>query len=462
MEIGHKDLIWNYTATFFKIASSVLLFPMILRMMPTETVGIWSIFITITAFSSLIDFGFGPSFTRNITYVFSGVKSLKVLGFEKVETDNLDIDYGLLKSVILAMKAIYLKFSLLLFFLLSTVGTYYIYTILQNYTGNLKEVYISWVILCLLNTYNLYTLYYDSLLQGKGMVKKSKQIIIVGQITYLIIASFFIILKFGLIAIVAAQASSILIVRLLSFNSFFTKDLRNCLENAIPKQKKDVLKAIYPNAYKIGLTSLGGFMVQRASIIIGSLYLPLSDIASYGITMQLITIIAGLSSIFLATFLPKIITYRVSNEIQKIKEVYIKGLFVLMLTYLFGGVGILIFGNYGLRFIESQTVLLPNLILLMALILSLEQTNLILAGNILLTKNEVPFYKSSLISGVLIIIGLLIYFNFYKINLWGMILVPLFIDFLYQAWKWPLEVKKDLNINRNDFILTLSNLKKIR
>jgi len=460
MEIGNKDLIWNYTATFLKIASSVLLFPIILRMLPTETVGIWSIFITITAFSSLIDFGFGPSFTRNITYVFSGVKTLKVLGFEKVETDNLDIDYGLLKSVILAMKAIYLKSALLLLLLLSTVGTYYIYTISQNYTGDLKEVYISWVILCLLNTYNLYTLYYDSLLQGKGMVKKSKQIIIVGQITYLIIASFFIILKFGLIAIVAAQAASILIVRLLSFYSFFTKDLRNYLENAIPKQKRDVLKAIYPNALKIGLTSLGGFMVQRASIIIGSLYLPLSDIASYGITMQLIAIIAGLSSIFLATFLPKIIKYRVSNEIQKIKEVYIKGLFVLMLTYLFGGVGIIIFGNYGLKFIESQTVLLPNLILFMALILSLEQTNLILAGNILLTKNEVPFYKSSLISGVLIIIGLLIYFNFYKINLWGMILVPLFIDIIYQAWKWPLEVKKDLNINKNDFILILCNFKK--
>jgi len=96
----------------------------------------------------------------------------------------------------------------------------------------------------------------------------------------------------------------------------------------------------------------------------------------------------------------------------------------------------------------------------MALILSLEQTNLILAGNILLTKNEVPFYKSSLISGVLIIIGLLIYFNFYKINLWGMILVPLFIDIIYQAWKWPLEVKKDLNINKNDFILILCNFKK--
>ena len=158
-------------------------------MMPSEMVGIWSIFMTITAFAAMLDFGFGSSFTRNVTYVFSGVRNLKVNGFEFVPLEDQTIDYGLLKGVNTAMRWFYLRMSIILFLLLSIFGTWYITSLLQNYKGDPQEVYIAWAILCLINTYNLYTLYYDSLLQGKGLIKRSKQIVIIGQSVYLTIAT---------------------------------------------------------------------------------------------------------------------------------------------------------------------------------------------------------------------------------------------------------------------------------
>ena len=89
--------------------------------MPSEKVGIWSIFMTITAFSTLLDFGFSSSFTRNVTYVFSGVRNLKVKGFEYAVSENQIVDYGLLKGVITAMRWFYLRMSIILFFILSTL-----------------------------------------------------------------------------------------------------------------------------------------------------------------------------------------------------------------------------------------------------------------------------------------------------------------------------------------------------
>src|SRR5450759_1943815 len=142
MQIGRKDIIWNYAATFLKIASSALLLPFILKMMPSEMVGIWSIFMTITAFSGLLDFGFNPSFARNVTYVFSGVSTLKVKGIETISQEYQTIDYGLLKGLISAMRWFYLRMAIVLFLLLSTLGTYYIYSLLQNYKGDPQEVYI--------------------------------------------------------------------------------------------------------------------------------------------------------------------------------------------------------------------------------------------------------------------------------------------------------------------------------
>lgn len=447
MQITKTDVIWNYGATFLKIASSALLLPFILRKMPSDTVGIWSVFMTITIFTTLLDFGFGPSFTRNITYIFSGVKTLKVNGFEIVEEGNVTIDYGLLKGVIIAMRWFYLRIAMILFLLLTTLGTYYIFTLLQNYHSDHMDVYIAWILLCVISTYNLFTLYYDALLQGKGLVKRSKQIVIVGQIVYLIIAAILIIAGYGLVAIVSAQASSVIIIRWLSYHSFFTKEIKQKLHATIARSQKEVIKAIYPNAIKIGMTSLGGFMVQRSAIVIGSLYLPLNEIASYGISMQLIAVIAGLSGIYIATFQPKIAQLRVMNNGYAIKKLYLRGQVILILTYLVCGIGLLAFGERVLIIIGSHTTLIPNYLLCLAVIMSFLETNLSIAGSILLTKNIVPFLKASLISGGAIILGLLLFFNFTKGDLLIMILIPLIVDISYQAWKWPLEVINDLKIN---------------
>lgn len=445
MQINKQDLFWNYGATFFKIGSSVILLPLILKKMPTEMVGIWSIFMTITAFSSLLDFGFNPSFARNITYVFSGVNKLSITGYESVKANEIQtLDYGLLKGVISAMRWFYLRIALFLFLLLSTVGTYYIYFILKNYKGEVKEILIAWILLCLINTYNIFTLYYDSLLQGKGLIKRLKQIDITGYAVYLIIASFLILQGYGIIAIVSAQASSVLIIRWLSYKSFFTEEIKQKLEMALPRDKEEVLKAIYPNALKIGLTSLGGFIVQKSALIIGSLYLTLNEIATYGISMQLIAVMASLAGIYTATYIPKIVQLRVAQNNQEIKKIYNKGQIILFLTYIGGGLVLLVLGNWVLTVLGSKTTLMPFNILFLAIILSLTESNLIMAGSVLLTKNEVPFFKASLISGFFIITGLLFAFKFLELGFITIVVVPLLVNLCYQAWKWPLELRKDL------------------
>jgi O-antigen/teichoic acid export membrane protein len=64
INITRKDVMWNYAATFLQIGVGVILLPFILRVFPQETVAIWTIFSTIIALTSLLDFGFNPSFRR--------------------------------------------------------------------------------------------------------------------------------------------------------------------------------------------------------------------------------------------------------------------------------------------------------------------------------------------------------------------------------------------------------------
>ena len=219
-DIGKKDFVWTLLATFFKIGAGVLLFPFILRMLPTETVGVWTIFMTIAQVTFLFDFGFNASFARNVSYVFSGVSLLKREGYEDVE-DVDNVDYGLLSGTIKAMRYFYLRMAIVLFFLFSTVGTLYVSYLMRGYEGDVSEVYWAWMILVIINSYNLYTLYYEALLNGRGLIKKMHQIILVGNVVYILFAVVLILLGGGLVAIVSSQAISVLLVRFLSKKTFF-------------------------------------------------------------------------------------------------------------------------------------------------------------------------------------------------------------------------------------------------
>lgn len=444
IKIGKKDIIWNYTATFFKLSTSFILLPFILKMLPSEKIGIWSIFMSIVSFSQLLDFGFNSSFTRNVTYVFSGVKELRVNGYEISNNVNSEIDYGLLKGLILSMKWFYSKIAIIFFSVLITFGTLYIYQLLADYRFDKDEVYISWLILCIVSSLNLYTLYYDSLLLGRGLIRISKQITIISNLVYLVIATLLILNGFGLIAIVSAQAIQVLIVRILSYRSFYNSNLKFNLNSAITKSRIEIIKVIYPNAIKIGLTILGGFLIQKSSIFIGSSYLSLSEIGSYGISMSLIGVIGGLSGIIINTYLPKITQLRVENNNEQIGKIYKRGLLILLLTYLILGSIIVIFGNFSLKILHSQTLLMSTIPLIIALFASLDQSNLTMTGNIITTKNEIPFYKASLISGVAIVICLYLSFEVFHLGLIAMVLIPLIVNLTYQSWKWPYELIKDI------------------
>ena len=443
--ISKIDVFWNISATVFKVAAGIILFPFVLKFFPSETVGIWTIFTAITSLIALLDFGFNPSFTRNVSYVFSGLEQLQTSGISQNYQQNQVVNYELLKGLIAAMQWFYKRGALIILTLSLTLGSYYIYYLTKNYHGNKNEVYLAWIILCVLNTYNFYTSYYGALLQGKGLVRKNKQIVIIGRCTYLGLSILLIINGAGLIAIVSAQLASMLIIRILSYRAFFTYDIKAKLANVIPQNKMDIIRTIYPNAVKIGLVICGGVAVSQSTIFIGSAFLTLSEVASFGITVQLITILITLSKLYLDTYYPKIVQYRVTNDMISLKQLYRRGKLYFLIVSVIGGGVLLLFGNFALHLIGSQTLLLPNTILIVAIAFAILDANQVLSSNILLAANEVPFLKSSLLTVLFSIILIFLFIWVFHLGVWALILAPGLSQIVYQNWKWPIKVNRLLS-----------------
>jgi O-antigen/teichoic acid export membrane protein len=441
--IGKREIAWSYVGTAFMIGAGVILLPFILHKMPQETVGIWNIFQTITALVLLLDFGFRPTFARNISYIFSGVKSLQRNGVAHT-TSEAAVDYSLLKGTLLAMKRFYRWMALAVFALLATAGTAYFYYILQKYSGDRQDALIAWILLIAINCYNLYTFYYEALLTGKGYVKRAQQINMLGQAVYLALAIGLIYAGFGLTAIVASQLISTVIRRILTYRVFFTPELKANIKSVEPQEPKQILSAITPNAVKIGLTQLGGFMVNKSAILIGSAFLTLEQVACYGITIQVMDILARCATVFYQSYLPKLAQCRAENDLNGLKRYYILCTGSLLAVYAVGSVAWIFLGNWALDIIQSQTHFVPTAMLMVMLLISTLEHNHAVSAGFIMADNKIPFFIPSLVSGAATVLLLWIFLSPLQMGIWGLILAPGIAQLAYQNWKWPSVVIKEL------------------
>ena len=441
--IGKREIAWSYAGTAFMIGAGVLLLPFILHKMPQETVGIWNIFQTITALVLLLDFGFRPTFARNVSYIFSGVKTLQKEGVAHIPADA-EIDYGLLKGALIAMRRFYRYMALAVFVLLASAGTAYFYYILRKYSGDWQDALIAWVLLIAINCYNLYTFYYDALLTGKGYVKRSQQINMLGQTVYIGLAIGLIYAGLGLTAIVASQLISTVIRRVLMYRVFYTPELKARLDEAEPQEPKEILSAVTPNAVKIGLTQLGGFLVTKSAILIGSVFLTLEEVACYGITLQVMDILARCAMVFYQSYMPKLAQCRAENNISGLRRYYLLCTGSLLAVFVVGGIIWICLGNWALDLISSQTHFVPTAMLCAMLLIAILENNHAQSAGFIMADNKIPFFIPSLVSGAATVLLLWIFLSPLHLGIWGLILAPGIAQLAYQNWKWPSVVIKEL------------------
>ena len=441
--IGKKDIAWSYAGTAFMIGAGIILLPFILHKMSQETVGIWSIFMTINYLVLLLDFGFRPTFARNISYIFSGVKTLQKEGVAHADAEA-SVDYDLLKGSLIAMRRFYRWMALGVLALLGTVGTGYFYFIMQKYSGDRQDAMIAWILLIGINCYNLYTFYYDALLTGKGYIKRGQQINIFGQAIYIALAIGLIYAGLGLTAIVASQLVAIVVRRVLSYRVFFTQELQAHLSTAQAKEPKEILSAITPNAVKVGMTQLGGFLVNKASMLLAPVFVSLEMVACFGITVQVMDILARCGSVFYQSYLPKLAQCRAEQDTTGLKRYYLLCTGSLIAIYVVGGLLWVLLGNWALDLIGSQTYFVPTAMLCVMLLISLLEQNHATSAGFIMADNKIPFFIPSLVSGAATVALLWLFLDPLHMGLWGLILAPGVAQLAYQNWKWPSVVIKEL------------------
>ncbi len=450
IKISKKDVIWSYIGQFFNIAAGFVTLPLILHMLSTEEIAMNYLMLSVSTLVALMDFGFTPQINRLVSYVYSGASNLNKEGI--LEEQSNVISYPLLFKLIKVTKKIYRRISVISLLLMATAGTWYMYGVTDGFT-NVDNSLIIWSTFSLSTFFTIYYKYYDALLVGRGLVKESKQSILYSRLFNIFLIFALLLCGMGLIGVCISNLLSPFVGRGLSHYFFFDKKTKERLAgiHSTAKEEKDVFDAIWHNAKKTGINFIGTYCTRQFGMFISGLFLSAQVIASYGLMIQLVSILSTISSTMMNTYLPKIISFRISGDRENTVKTFSFTIVVYQLLFIVGAATILVLGPWALNLIRSNAVLPTLPILLLYLSVAFLEEHHSNYAIFITTGNVIPFVPAALISGAFICLGDFFVLKFTNLGLLGIVLVQCIVQLAYNNWRWPKWVLGEYHISLLNF-----------
>jgi len=441
--VTRRDVLWGYLAQALNIGAGIILLPVILHYLSPEDVGLWFVFITLASLAQLLEFGFQPTIARNTAYVYTGAQTLVKKGLTTPPPEGQPLNLRLLGELIQTARWIYRIVALIAFIVLMGGGTLYISSLL---TPNQDPwLYLpAWVAFGFGYVATFYYGYFNGLLHGRGDITAANKVIVITRSTLIVLGALFVIFGYGLPGLGVASLVSAVVGRWASMRYYFmeTRPEARQAHQMRGSLGYKLLKTLWYNSWRLGVVHLGAFLIQRSSILIASSFLGLAASASYGMTITVLMALMSISTVIANIQLPHMNALQLAGHRAALRSIFGEITIIAWVMFISGLAFIAMFGDALLHLIASKTPLLPtNELILLGVIILLELNHSVAAGYIT-TKNEVPFLKAAIYSG-LVIAGL----SLSLVSTWGilgLIFAQGITQLAYNNWKWPKEALNHL------------------
>lgn len=446
MQVGVKkgDVIWSYLSVITTFVASVITLPIIIYYLDGDMLGLWYVFSSLGSITILFDFGFTVTFSRSITYCWSGAKKLTKIGVS--DSVSSETDFEMMRNILYTCKRIYLIIALTAFVLLISVGTYYIFYISREISGYTHI--LSWLIYAIGAFLNLYYNYFDSFLRGVGAVKQANQNRVYARVAQLVVMLILLMSGLGLLGLSIAYLVFGVVFRVLGRSSFYSyQNIGEQLKKVqTPIQKsvfKEMFLTIWFNAWRDGVVSLSIYLSGQATVLLCSLYLSLTETGIYSIGMQIANVVAMLSSALYVTYQPSIQSNWVRGDIREVSRIMSLIVKVFIFSFIAGAIVVTTLGIPILKYIK------PDVIIEIPILIGLFISQFMIRYRDCYTSffsctNRLIYMPAFLISSILCIVFSVVLLKYYGMGMWGLVIAQIISQGLFNVWYWPLKAKIEL------------------
>jgi O-antigen/teichoic acid export membrane protein len=440
-----SDIAWSYIGTIFSSCAGFILLPLLLKYLTDSEIGLWYVFVAIAGLATLLQLGLTPAFTRNIVYCLSGVGTLSKSRKDGCSLSG-EINWHLLKTVMLVSKIFYAVVGCIVFVLLVVPGSAYVDGIARN--ENIEGLSVAWTLFCFAVVLDIYFQYCDVFLKGFGDIASSNKSRTASKIIQLLSSGVMLFWGLGLIGACFGYLLGSVTFRCLSLlyarkQTEINFGIQSDPSKITIAEMREVLSTIFYIAWRDGIVMLALYAATQASALICSMFLTLGETGSYSILLQFGNTICSFAASYALSCYPEYQSAYIAEDTDRQREIVAKStiLYWLVLSVCVIGVITVIFPI--LPFFKPNVNVDCGLFLGVAFYLALLNHHSMYCSFII-SMNEIPYVKNYIVAsagGILFTVFLLVAFD---VGPWALVLGQGIPQLCSNNIKWPVFVMRRL------------------
>lgn len=449
IQIKSKDMIISYVSYFLKFGTSVILTPLIVYFLPSQDLGLWYTFASIAYVVDLIDLGFNPNLSRNLTFAWSGAKELVREGVPANKNEDGSPNYELFGIVFKTCRLMRQIMSALSAVALLTAGTAYVLHTMRNYDAT--SYLLPWLIYTAAIVCGYFYGYWSVALNAIGKIAEGQKAVLYSKISQLLFTTIFLFAGMGLNGVCLAYFACGWVQRFYAIYMFHKcglnkAQLKKYTSNVKKEDYFDVIKIVWYNAKKSAINSIATAVISQVGVLLSSGLLGVVTTASYGLCNQIFTTTIALGRIANTTFVPKYAYLRLQNDYHNLRRYYSLAetcywgiCCAMMVAMCVGGIPLVNYFKPDMQ-LEYQMVILIGITFYL-------EGNAQLNMTMIDTSNNIPYVTASVITSVGVVLSNFVFLKFTNWGIYGIIISKLLVQLAYMDWKWAVMVLSDLKLS---------------
>ena len=445
--INKHDALWSYIGTAFMMGAGIIILPFVLRFLNEDELGMYYVFLSLSAIAGLFDIGFSPSIARNVAFAWSGADRLLCQG--GVKTSLNEPNYILIKKLILTCKYLYAFLASVAIIVALTIGTFYISSISNDVVSG--TTMIAWLIYAFAIFFNILFSYYSVYLRGVGAVSAVNRATIIAKCIQIILSIVLLVFDIGLIGIAIAYLVYGLTFRIISKRMFskyhgIGNKLKSIPEKASSKEVIELVKCMWPNTWREGLVTASNYVLNQSTTIIASLYLSLSETGLYSLSIQLVSAIATIAATMYTAYQPSLQSAYTNRDFELQRKNMSIILLSFCLIFVIGMAFLLILGQPVILLLKPTYQLsIPVTLLLGVYQFMLKYRNC--CCSYISSTNRLIYSGSFVVSAAICITLSLLFTDILGWGVYGLIAAQIISQAVYNVWRWPVLVHRELKLS---------------
>lgn len=446
--LQHSAVAWSWIFNGLRMSSGFLLLPLLLVKLSKPDLGMYYLFLSLTAVAMVLDFGFSPTLGRFIHYAMGGARRLMAHGLDE-EPCGGEPNYPLVVELLTTARVFYALLAAMTILVLGIGGSVLVAGRVAE-TTHPTITWTAWALSVLAVGSESYFQVWNMFLRNINQVTLSSQIMALAYATRLLLAALFLLAGGGLLSLPAATLVGSVIIRVFS---------RRGIQYRLPVSLhvagnpwRQHFRTLWPNSWRLGVYFAAGYLTSNASVLICSSRFGLDATAEFGLSLQIVMAVHAMASTWVTVKWPMIGQLMTRRDVTGQRAVLRPRIGLQMITYLLMALGAAALGPWLLSVMRGNKQMLPTVWFCLLGLNGLLESHLSTWNTLIAVGNRLPMLWPSVITNLTAVLVNLTLVQSSQAQPGLLVLGPLLCGALFNYWYWPGYGARTLQLSYWEFV----------